>query len=303
MIEILNGIRETIRYNDSSHLRLYRNTQNENYPTHWHVGIEIILPLDNWYKVNAGEDTYILEEEDILFINTGVIHSLESPPVGERIILQFDLSLLYDLSEFDTTLFMLPSALHMTKAGFPDIHKEIHTRLLNIIHEHERNTPLKSASIYSDLIRIYVTLCRKFIYDQKIFRDANHSKRHEYIEKLMGTCDYLNKHYNQAISLDFIADKTGFSKYHFTRLFKEFTGMTFHQYLTKQRLQKSESLLMDTDLSILEVAMTSGFNSISSFNRAFKLNKGFSASEFRKKRINHGLYTYDDNLHYHSLDS
>ncbi len=302
MIEVLKGIRETIRYNDSSHLRLYRNTQNENYPPHWHMGIEIILPLHNWYKVRVGEDSYTLKEKDILFLNTGVIHSLESPSKGERIILQFDLSLLYDLNEFDTTLFMLPPALHMNKENHPEIYPVIYSLIDNIIKEHEKNTPLKGPLIYSDLIRIYVTLCRKIIYDQKFFSDTNHSKRHEYIEKLMNTCNYINKHYMEDISLDFISDMTGFSKYHFSRLFKEFTNMTFHQYLTKQRLQKSETLLMDTDLSILEVALSSGFNSISNFNRSFKLNKGFSASEFRKKRINHGHHSYEENLSYHSLD-
>jgi AraC-like DNA-binding protein len=289
MIEILNGIRETIHYGDSSHFRLYRNIYNENYPPHWHVGIEIIVPLQNWYKVHIGKDHYTLEENDILFINSGVIHSLESPDKGERIILQFDLSLFYNLKEFDTTLFMLPSAVKITKKDFPQIYPTIHTCVFNIIQEYNIDAPLKEASIYGNLIQIYVALCRKIIYDQNFFKDTAHSKRHEYIEKLMKTCNYINQHYNEELSLDTIADIAGFSKYHFTRLFKEFTNMTFHQYLTKQRLQKSEILLMDTNLSVMEVALSSGFNSISTFNRSFKQSKGCSANEFRKKRVAHGL--------------
>jgi AraC-like DNA-binding protein len=289
MIEILNGIRETIHYGDSSHFRLYHNIYNENYPPHWHVGIEIIVPIQNWYKVHIGKDHYTLEENDILFINSGVIHSLESPATGERIILQFDLSLFYNLKEFDTTLFMLPSAVQITKKDFPQIYPIIHTFLFNIIQEYNIDAPLKEASIYGNLIQIYVALCRKIIYDQNFFKNAAQSKRHEYIEKLMKTCNYINQHYNEELSLDSIADIAGFSKYHFTRLFKEFTNMTFHQYLTKQRLQKSEILLMDTDLSVMEVALSSGFNSISTFNRSFKQSKGCSANEFRKKRVNHGL--------------
>ena len=292
MIETLKGIHETIHYGESSHFRLYRNIYNEDYPPHWHVGIEIIIPIQNWYKIHIGNDHYTLDENDILFINSGVIHSLESPENGERMIFQFDLSLLCDLKEFDTTLFMLPSAVKITKKNFPQIYPTIHTLLLNIIQEYTLDMPLKEASIYANLIQIYVTLCRKIIYDQNFFKNAPVSKRHEYIEKLMKTCHYINQHYNEELSLKSIANIAGFSKYHFSRLFKEFTNMTFHQYLTKQRLKKSETLLMDTDLSIMEVALSSGFNSISNFNRSFKKSKGCSANEFRKKRVDHGLGLY-----------
>jgi len=289
MIEILNGLRETIKYSELSRLRMYHNTHAENYPNHWHVAFEIIMPIENWYDICVGNDTYHLEENDILFIHPGVIHKLQSPSNGKRVILQFDLSLLYDLKEFDTTLFMLPSVIKLSGQEHSDIYPVILFHLQQIIEEYDSNHALKEAAIYSSLIRIYVLLCRNVIFNQKKFEHIHRNKRQEYIEKLLFICDYLNKNCSEPINLDLAAAKAGFSKFHFTRLFKEFTGMTFQNYLNQQRVTKAERLLLDRNLSIMDVAMNSGFNSISTFTRVFKQVKGCSANTFRKQRINHGL--------------
>lgn len=45
MIEILNGMTETINYGSSLGVRLYHNVDYEDYPEHWHVGLEIIMPV------------------------------------------------------------------------------------------------------------------------------------------------------------------------------------------------------------------------------------------------------------------
>ncbi len=78
----------------------------------------------------------------------------------------------------------------------------------------------------------------------------------------------------------------GFSKYHFTRLFKNFTGTSFYKYLNKKRIEHAEKLLVDPELSITEVALQSGFSSLSAFIRMFKLIKDCTPTEFRN------LYEY-----------
>ena len=51
MIEILNGQHETVNYGDSLGVRLYHNTDYEDYPDHWHTAIEIIMPIYGGYGV------------------------------------------------------------------------------------------------------------------------------------------------------------------------------------------------------------------------------------------------------------
>ena len=51
MIETLDGIFETVNYKQSTSIKLYDNTQYEDYPMHWHPAIEIVMPVENNYKM------------------------------------------------------------------------------------------------------------------------------------------------------------------------------------------------------------------------------------------------------------
>lgn len=60
MIEVLNGIKETVLYEGIEGFKLHDNTNFEAYPEHWHTPIEIIMPLKNYYNVsNKTEFFYI----------------------------------------------------------------------------------------------------------------------------------------------------------------------------------------------------------------------------------------------------
>ena len=88
-------------------------------------------------------------------------------------------------------------------------------------------------------------------------------------------------HCTEELSLDEIAGMTGFSKFHFSRLFKEFTGTSFYKYLNVRRISHAERLLLDPQLNVTDAAVLSGFNSISAFMRMFKIIKGCTPTEFR----------------------
>ena len=85
MIETLEGIRETVNFKEIKGFMLYDNVDFESYPSHWHTPIELLMPLKNIYYVDSMNTSYCLNEGDILFINSGVIHSM-SAVEGERLI-------------------------------------------------------------------------------------------------------------------------------------------------------------------------------------------------------------------------
>ena len=80
-----------------------------------------------------------------------------------------------------------------------------------------------------------------------------------------------------------MASYAGFSKFHFSRLFKQYTKDTFTDYLNQRRIRAAEELLAapPPDTSITEIAMRCGFSSISTFNRLFKQLKNCTPGEFR----------------------
>lgn len=80
---------------------------------------------------------------------------------------------------------------------------------------------------------------------------------------------FIDKNYADKIDLNDISDEAYFSKFHFTRLFKEIYGKTPHQYLTTVRIEKAIQLLQ-TDKSVSEVVFLVGFDSMTSFSGLFK---------------------------------
>jgi AraC-like DNA-binding protein len=65
-------------------------------------------------------------------------------------------------------------------------------------------------------------------------------------------------------------------------VFKKSTGMTLNEYIALLRLSYAQSLLMNDETTVLDVAMVSGFRSLSTFNTAFRKISGCSPSDFRR---------------------
>ena len=280
MIEILHGIKETVVYKEVAGFLLHDNTDYEAYPEHWHTPIEIIMPIENSYEVSTKRESFLLQEGDLLLINSGVIHGMPCTFHGERLILQVDFSQLQNVADIESTLSTIPQALLLTPDTAPAIHEQLKDLMLEICQEYFSDSILISASIYSKLIEMLVLVVREYAGQRNAFDKAS-NKQKEHMEKFMTVCNYIQEHCTEDLSLDGVADLAGFSKYHFSRLFKNFTGFSFYKYLNKKRIEHAEKLLIDPCLSITEVALQSGFSSLSAFIRMFKLIKDCTPTEFR----------------------
>ena len=84
------------------------------------------------------------------------------------------------------------------------------------------------------------------------------------------------------ITLDDLAKMAGYSKYHFSRIFKKYSRTTFISFLNHRRIKAAEMLLLDENISVTEAAMQVGFSSLTTFNRVFREIKGCTPTEFRK---------------------
>ena len=62
MIEHLDGIHETVTYKENSSLRLFVNTDCEDYPIHWHTPMEIIMPLEELTQSFLGISTFFFRK-------------------------------------------------------------------------------------------------------------------------------------------------------------------------------------------------------------------------------------------------
>ncbi|WP_435925445.1 AraC family transcriptional regulator [Paenibacillus sp. DYY-L-2] len=289
MIEILHGAKETVAYREHFGIRLYLNQEAEDYPIHWHTAAEIIMPIENIYTAVVDDIKYVLQPGDIFVIPSGELHRLFAPESGKRMILQFDCSTLYNIDGFNSTFHLLRPCLHITSGQNPKLHQSLRPLLLELMEEYFSKSLLREASSYSLLIRFLVVLGRNFMNEKRHSPRDEGVKKLKYIDKLIQVCNYMNEHCTEDIQVEELADLAGFSKFHFMRLFKQFMGMSYYSYLNQHRIMHAEKLLIDPNLSVMEVAMSSGFGSLATFNRVFKNYKKCTPSEYKALHGNHAL--------------
>ena len=102
------------------------------------------------------------------------------------------------------------------------------------------------------------------------------------MRRMIMVTDYIKNNLTaEDLSQQTMADKAGISKDYFSRIFKSVTGTNYSKWLNMIRMEKAIELLSQEGMSLTEVAMLSGFRSISSFNRVFFEEKGMAPGEYR----------------------
>ncbi|XEC97342.1 helix-turn-helix domain-containing protein [Paenibacillus tarimensis] len=116
-------------------------------------------------------------------------------------------------------------------------------------------------------------------------------ERHPEIDEVIS---YIHHNIYEPLSLSQLASHIAYSPYHFTRIFKQRTGLSPLYYVSSLRLQKSKDLLLNTNLSIREIGLEIGQQSLGTFTTRFTEKVGMSPSDFRNQ------VQRADN-HFHSL--
>ena len=102
-------------------------------------------------------------------------------------------------------------------------------------------------------------------------------------KRILKVKNYIDEHYKEEMSLEQLADLVGMTPTAFSRYFKQRTGKNLSEYIVDIRLGHAARRLVDTTDSVSEICWTTGFNTLSNFNRLFRKRKGCSPTEFREK--------------------
>src|SRR5205814_10047535 len=107
-------------------------------------------------------------------------------------------------------------------------------------------------------------------------------------EAVTSAKQFVQAHVEEPITLSEVVQHVHVSRFYFCKLFKKATGMTLTDYVSRVRVEKAKSLLVDPSLRISEVVYAAGFGSIPRFNSVFKRYAGMPPTEYRATLRLHG---------------
>ena len=107
------------------------------------------------------------------------------------------------------------------------------------------------------------------------------SNRERDLRRIDRVCAFVNERCHGRVSQPEAAAVAGMTPQAFSRFFRKTAGKTFVDYLAELRVSQACRLLIETDLSVVEICLRSGFNNLSNFNRRFRKLRKQSPREFR----------------------
>ncbi len=133
--------------------------------------------------------------------------------------------------------------------------------------------------VWRELLVIWETILSQSMLTEEIL-DPAIIVQHDRAKEML---DYLHAHYQEKISLEYLAAHVFLSRAECSRFFKKMVGMTPFTYLLHYRLRKSMELLRDSEQSITTIATTTGFSTVSYYIEKFKKYTGYSPHVYRKQ--------------------
>lgn len=280
---LMNNYFERLNFDSGKKFNVSKKIDmNFSHTMHWHPFIEILVSLYDNNEVTINFTKHVLKTNDLVIIYPGDLHSINHIAENAFILVQFPLDLLMIMSEISANFSMF-SQYHYIKYDPSNIDAD---RMIFLIKElaelYYSDTPFNEVRIYSLLLEFFAMLGEYCVNTKKEEFSDDPNTEYKSTKLITEACLYMSQNCTKPLTLDDISHHIGVSKSYFSYLFKKYTNMTFIEFLTTERIKRSEFLLLDPKAQIIDIAFDSGFLSISSFNRAFKKIKGISPSEFRK---------------------
>ena len=145
--------------------------------------------------------------------------------------------------------------------------------------EYEKDSPYKEFILQGMLFRLLTT-----IWEKRMTPEGNYFKS-PLSEPILNAIYRMEKDYAQGLTLEEVAAEVGFSAAHFSRVFHGQLGMSFTDYLSNVRMQHVKELLIRTDKSITEIALSTGFCHGDYLATQFKRKVGMTPTQFRKSHV------------------
>ena len=249
---------------------------------HWHEDLQFIYVISGTICVKTLEEEEILSAGEGIFINKNVVHLVDKIDACKYKSFLFPdyflsfypsspaMKLTQDITDnTGITLTVLYDKKEWCRKVL-DILRE-----LVVIEENEKDE-LYSYEVLSRLSALWLVMLRNLSNTEQIPENVTSIRTRKFLQ-------FIETHYSEDVTLDELAGSAGVSKSECLRCFKTALQTTPYKYLMDYRLSKAARLLKETDMTVSEIAIQTGFNGQSYFGKCFKEKMHCSPSEYRTK--------------------
>lgn len=255
-------------------------------PMHWHEEMEITFIASGHGTYDLNLEEIPVQNEDILIIPPGVLHAakLEDNNNMKTLTFVFHLNMLNSLLTDACAIRYFVPLMHgeitspMVIRKNSEGYAEIVACFFKLHDAYKEKTAGYELAVKSHLLLLFYQL-----FHYNILSKAGKQSRIQHTSELLkNVINYIHTNYAEHITVADLAALCDFSEYHFMRFFKKHVGMTCIDYINNYRLDVASAMLKEREDSVMEIALDTGFNNISYFNKVFKSKFKVTPSQYRK---------------------
>jgi len=253
---------------------------------HYHPELELSLICDTRGLAAIGENIHPIFSGDTIMLGPNIPHywsneGMEFNNTAPRIMLVFKFTEYFLGSGFLEIPECQKLREFIRKAGQGIRFLEpVRSQVSKLMLEIEKITPsLLRLSKFLELLSLVTETQHLEILSDQDNCFLGNERQNERIDKVY---KYVMKNSSTPISLTEVAKQIHMSTEAFCRFFKRSTGNTLNEFIQKTRLARVCQDLIQSELSITEIAFNHGFNNLSNFNRQFRKHKKMTPREYRK---------------------
>lgn len=241
---------------------------------HWHRSVEIFALFEGELEFYINEIRYPLQPGEFMLVNSNEIHSILSPKKNQTVVLQIPLATFEKYYTDERFIYFS----HSSRLQDEEVMRLIREMYL-AYQEKKCGYELKVQSQFYMLVYLLVTKYRKTEVNEDLIR---HNKN---LNKLSAITSYMKENYKKELSLESLAKIFGYSPTYLSRMFQKYAKTNYKTCLDNIRLEHAAKDLMNTEITIGEIAFNNGFANSKAFAKVFQAKYGMLPSEFRKCKM------------------
>ncbi|TDF93445.1 AraC family transcriptional regulator [Paenibacillus piri] len=263
--------------------------QGWEFPNHRHTILEFKYCIKGRIEHKINGKTYITNQGDSVIMKAGVYHQMKVLEDCEFFGFHFDMEMptVYSIFQSIPDPFIpanlggfIKQWVNQFMSDFGSDFSQLHHLPQTTVHYSVENN-LKILKMHSSFVEFISSLAKFYYEPSQVLDDVVHSS-HLYIAHQ--TAFELNNTEQYDLQIGEIALKLNVHRSHITNCFKEVYGVTPKQYLLQLRTQKAKQYLLETNLTVEDIADKLSFSSTAHFTKFFAKQTGSSPSHYRAKR-------------------